>query len=74
MIDQEGNIDLGKTVCDVNNREKKIVVLFETILFQMSDCLFVLTFCHPVDYLWLLLDNSCFKNLWQLNCLNGKSG
>ena len=34
-----------------------------TNLFQIFNCVFVPTFCDFVNYLWLLLENSSFKNL-----------
>ena len=44
--------------------------LFATNLFQIADCVSVPTFCHFVDHLRLLLENSPFKNLWRINCLS----
>ena len=46
------DLSLGKIVFDDNNQEK-VVVLLETILFQIfdSDFLFVPTFCLLCDYL-----------------------
>ena len=41
-----------------------------TNLFQIADCVSVPTFCHFVDHLWILLENSSFKNLWRINCLS----
>ena len=35
--------------------------LFGTILLQISDCLFVQTFCQFVDYLWLLFGELVFQ-------------
>ena len=32
-------------------------------LFRISDCIIVPTFCHLVDYLCLLLENSLYKQL-----------
>ena len=61
MIDQEDNINLGKIVFDKNQEVK--TGLFGTNLFQIPDCVPVPTFCHFVDRLWLLLENSPFKNL-----------
>ena len=43
--------------------------LFGTNLFQIVDCVSVPNFCHFVDHLRLLLENSPFKNLWRMNCL-----
>ena len=43
--------------------------LFGTNLFLISDCVSVSTFCLFVDNLWLLLENSPFRNLWRINCL-----
>ena len=68
MTDQEDNIILGKRVFDDNNQERKILGMFGTNLFQVADCVSVPTFCHFVDGLWLLLENSPFKNLWRINC------
>ena len=39
------------------------MVLFGTNLFPIADCVFVTTFCHFVDHLCLLLENSPFKKL-----------
>ena len=60
MNELEGEINLGKIV--FQSREE-ILVLFGTNLFQIADCFSVPTFCHFVDQLWLLLENSPFKNL-----------
>ena len=46
--------------------------MFGTNLFQIADCVSVLTFCHFVDHLWMLLENSPFKNLWRIDCLGWK--
>ena len=43
--------------------------LFGTNLFQIADCVSVPTFCHFIHHIWLLLENSPFKNLRQINCL-----
>ena len=43
--------------------------MFGTNLFQTADCLSVPTFCHFVDHLRLLLENSRFKNLWRIDFL-----
>ena len=48
---------------------EKNMVLFGTNLFQITDCVSVPTFYHFFDHLWLLLENSPFKNLWRINCL-----
>ena len=37
--------------------------MFGTNLFQIADCVFVPTFCHFVDHLWLLLQISYFTKL-----------
>ena len=42
-------------------------------MFQNADCVSVPTFCHSVDHLWLLLENSPFKNLRRINCLGWNS-
>ena len=44
--------------------------MFGTKLFQIADCVSVPTFCHFNDHLRLLLENSPFKNLWRINCLD----
>ena len=62
MTDQEDNINLGKIVIDDQQSRKEILVLFGTNLFQIADCVSVSTFCLFVDQLWLLLENSPFKN------------
>ena len=36
--------------------------LFGSNLFQIFNCIFVQTFCDFVDYRWLVLENSSFKN------------
>ena len=43
--------------------------LFGTNLFQSADCVSVPTFCHFIHHIWLLLENSPFKNLRQINSL-----
>ena len=48
---------------------EEILVLFGTTLFQIADCVSVPIFCHFVDHLWMLFENSSFKNLWRINCL-----
>ena len=65
MTDQENNFILGKIVFDDNNQERK----FWACLGQ-TNCVSVPTFCHLVNHLWLLLENSPFKNLWRINCLD----
>ena len=73
MTDQEDNINLGKNVFDDNNQKRKEVLgLYGTNLLQIADCVSVSTFCHFVDYLRLLLENSPFKNLRRINCLGRK--
>ena len=47
------------------------MILFGTNLFQIFNCVFVPKFCHLVDYLWLLWENSSFENVWRINCLDG---
>ena len=54
MTDQENIVNVDKIVFDDNNR-KKIMVLFGTNLFQTPDFIFVPTFGHFVEYVWLLL-------------------
>ena len=63
MTDQEDNINLGEIVFDDNNQERKLWACFGTNVFQIADCVSDPTFCHFVDHLWLLLENSPFKNL-----------
>ena len=63
MNDLEDKINLGKIVFDDNNQERKILVLFGTDLFRITDCVFVPTFCLFIDHLWMLLENSSLKNL-----------
>ena len=46
------------------------MTLFGKIFYQISDCLFVPVFCQFADYLWLFLENSIFRNVWQISCLN----
>ena len=61
MTDQEDNINLGKIVFDDNNQERK----FWGFLGQTcsrSVIVSVPTFCHFVYHLWLLMENSPFKN------------
>ena len=70
MSDQKENIYIGKIVFDDNN--KKIKVFFGRNLFQICDCPFDPSFCHFVDFLWLLLDESSFRNMWRINC-SGKN-
>ena len=48
---------------------EEILGLFGTKLFQIDDCVSVPTFFHFVDHLWLLSENSPFKNLWWINCV-----
>ena len=43
---------------------KKLLVFFGTILFQISDCLFVPTFCQLADYSWLISKNCDESNVW----------
>ena len=50
---------------------EKIVRLFETNLFAISDCLFVPTFRHFFNNSLLVLENSSVKNLWRVNWLGG---
>ena len=47
----------------------EILAVFGTNLSQIVDCVSVPTFCHFVDHLWLLLENSFSKNLRRINCL-----
>ena len=47
------------------------MVLFGTNVFQIIICVFFPTFYNFVDYLWLLLENQAFKNLWRISCLGG---
>ena len=47
--------------------------LFGTNLFEIFNCDFVPTFCDFVKYLWLILENSSFKNLWRIHFLFGKT-
>ena len=47
--------------------------LFGSNLFQNFNCVFLPTFFDFVDYLWLLLENSSFKNLCRIHCLGGNS-
>ena len=42
--------------------------LFGTNLFQIANCVSVPTFCHFVNHLWMLLENSPIQNLWRINC------
>ena len=72
MRDHEEFINLGKNVCDNDNR-KKIAVSLGTILLEISECCLLRTFCHNVDYLWLLLKMSCFQILQRIDCLDGIS-
>ena len=37
------------------------MVLFVTIVFQLTDCFSFSTFCHLVEDLWLLFENSSLK-------------
>ena len=56
MTDQEDNINVGKIVFDDNQNR------FPVWGKPFPDlCVFVLTFCHSVDNLWLLSENSCQK-------------
>ena len=66
-------MNLGKYVFDDNNQERKSWCLFGSNLFHIFNCAFVPTFCDFVDYLWLLLPNSSFKNLRGIYCLGGNS-
>ena len=43
--------------------------MFGTIVFQISDCLSFQHFFDPVDYLWLLFENSSFRNIWRITSL-----
>ena len=66
MTDPEDNFILGKNVFDNNSHERK----FWSCLGQTcSDCVSVPTLCLFVDHLWLLLENSSFKNFSRTNCL-----
>ena len=71
MTDPEDNINrikLCRTTTIMSERWK-----FGANLFQIFNCVFVSTFCNFVDYLWLLLENWAFKNLWRIDCLGGNS-
>ena len=46
-----------------------MLVLFETNLFHIADCVSVPTFSYFVDHLWMLLENSSFRSLRRINCL-----
>ena len=45
------------------------MVLLGTNLFQIFNSVFVPIFCLIVDHLWLISDNSSFKNSLRINCL-----
>ena len=67
MTDQGDIINLGEIVFDDNNQEKKSWACLGQICSRsLIVFLYQLFF---VDHLWLLLKNSTFKNLWQINCL-----
>ena len=68
MTDQEDNFNLGKIVFVDNNQGRNSWACFRPNLFQISDCVSIPTFCHFVDHLWLLLENSPFKNLGGISC------
>ena len=78
MRDQKDNINLGKKCLWRRQSRQKIVGLLGINLFQIFYSVFVQFFCNFVliyliiDYLWLLLKNSWFKNLWRIHCLFGK--
>ena len=61
MTDQGDNISIGKIVLSDNNQEKNRGLVLDKPIPDL--CLFNPTIRHFVDYLWLLLQNSCFKIL-----------
>ena len=67
MIDQKNKMNLGELVFDDNSQDKKTLFCLRRIRSRYL-IVFFPNFCHFVDYLWLLLENSSFTNLWQFNC------
>ena len=43
--------------------------MFGTNLFQIANFVSVPAFCHFVDHLWFLLENSSFENMWRIKYL-----
>ena len=61
MTDQEDNFNLGEFIFDDNNQGRiSWACLGQTC--SRSLIVSVPTFCDFVDSLWLLLENSSFKN------------
>ena len=67
MTDQEDNFILGEFVFDDNIQERKPW----DKLYQIFNRVFVPTFCHFVDYLWLSLARFSLKNLLRINRWGG---
>ena len=73
MTDQEDNIILGKIVMVDNIQQRKQWACFGTNLLQIFNYVFPQLFVILNDYLWLLLGNSSFENLWRIHCFGGNS-
>ena len=77
MTDQEDNINLGKMSLTTTIKRGNFGP-FGTNLVQIADCVSVPTFCHFVDQLRLLLDNShsktCDESTLSVGILNSAAG
>ena len=62
MTDQEDNINLGKTVLTTTFKGGNRGPVWDKPVPDLYLC-FCPNFCHFGDHLWLLLENSPFKNL-----------
>ena len=62
--------NLSRTKCLWRQQSRgEILVLFGIHQLQIADCVSGPTFCHFIDHLRLLLENSLFKNLGRITCL-----
>ena len=55
MADKEDFVNLVKVVFEDNKQEKNLFVWFVGSLFQISNCLYVASYCF---FLWIIFD--CF--------------
>ena len=69
MTDQEDNINLGKSVFDDNNQERKSSSCLGQTCSRSQIVFLSQLFVYFVDHLSMLLEKSPLKNLRRINCL-----